>query len=154
MYTLTYKNPRNESERKIITISEFEAKKAIKAMKDKTSYNIPTIGMVQHYNLVFVEKNKQKPEEKEENTHWEINQPTNEQIQAIQIGVLFFNPYFCGSVNFFNGVVKSVWNWQSKKTFEIIKTGEDLIKDGMTMRKMIEELNQSNIKPILKNNEK
>ena len=74
---------------------------------------------------------------------WEYSPPTGKEIQALQMGVLYLNPYpamFAISTSSFMGIVRSVWNWNSEKTKEILEIGESLNNDGMTMKKMIDDI--------------
>ena len=143
MYKIIFKNPSDETKKIQKKISESDLKRIRKAKRDKTDFEIIGYGGIPHYNIVFY--GKDNPEYKslpEPQTAYESNPPTIEEEKKLRMGVLYnFEGNLVCSSEFFNAIIKSVWNWQSEKTKELMSVGESLQKQGYSFSSLFKELN-------------
>jgi len=143
MYKIIFKNPENENQKLERKISDFEAKQAFKAQKDKSAFMLRDYGTIPHYLIVTIKSHQEpRPELMMGRTLWETHPPTKEQIQALQLAVVASLPFRVGSTGFFMGIVQSVWNWNSERTNDLLEFGQSLVDSGETMKTLINALSK------------
>jgi len=147
MYKITFKNPEDETKRIQKTLSEFEAKKAMKAKKDRSVYSIPGFGMVGSGMIISITKQYKKQKQLSyPKTRYEKEKPTKEEWQALTIGFVYTHPYkiiFNATPSFLQNIVKSLWNLNNDRTKECLEIGREWTKEGKTFKDLMYKIQQT-----------
>jgi hypothetical protein len=153
MYKLLYKNALGKD--KQMVISEEKAKEYKDKKNKRESLFLMGVGIIDYKDIrVMFEddkpidpywENRAEKQKTETKTRFETSPPTVDEWRQIQLGVLvaMSNPILSHIPNSFVGICKSVWNWNSDKTREIIEAGKELQNKGFTTTTFFEKMRMS-----------
>jgi len=146
MYKIIYRNPSNPQELKSDEVEENKAKLAAQAKKDGTIFVLSSGTLIDGRLIQAIEKIKESVTLPEPRDAYSYRKPTKQQHQALVLAVLYDKPsplWASMPEHVLLGAVKSVWDWQNKRTDEMIELGSSLMAKGETAYSMFMAIKRS-----------